>query len=81
MATDLFEQLAEAPVPAPPPSFDSGWRQRLNRRLLAGQLLDLAVRGFGSAMWHLARAGVGLVILTLTGKFEPRASDGQRPAP
>ena len=29
-------------------AFDRALHQRLNRRLLAGQLLDLAVRGFGS---------------------------------
>jgi len=81
MATDLFERLADLPIPAPPPTFNKALHQRLNNRLLAGQLLDLAVRGFGFALWHLARAGVGLLTLTLTGKFEPRSGDGPRPAP
>ncbi len=81
MATDLFQRLAERPVPAPPAGFNRSLHQRLNKRLLAGQLLDLAVHGFGFAIWHLARAGMGLLILTLTGKFELRSNDGSPPAP
>ncbi|HEX3999903.1 MAG TPA: hypothetical protein VHX65_15235 [Pirellulales bacterium] len=79
----LFQQLAELPVPPAPPAprFSAEVHQRLNKRLLAGQLADLAVRGFGFAMWNMAHAAGGLLKLTLTGKFEPGPDDGPRPAP
>ena len=75
MSTNLFERLADVPVPPPPRSFNAALHQRLNQRLLAGQLLDLATRGFGFAIWHLARAACGLAKLTFTGKLEPRSDD------
>jgi len=83
MATDLFERLSELPVPPPPaaPRFNAALHQRLNKRLVAGQLADLAVRGFGFAIWNMAQAACGLLKLTLTGKFEPGPNDGPRPAP
>jgi hypothetical protein len=81
MPTNLFDRLAEVPVPPPPSGFNAALHQRLNHRLLAGQLLDLATRGFGFAAWHMAQAAGGLVRLTLTGKLEPRSGDGPRPAP
>jgi len=83
MATDLFSRLAELPVPPAPaaPRFNAALHQRLNKRLVAGQLADLAVRGFGFAIWNMAHAAGGLLKLTLTGKFEPGPNDGSRPAP
>ena len=83
MSTDLFQRLAELPVPPAPaaPRFNRQVHERLNRRLLAGQFADLAVRGFGFATWNLAKAAGGFLRLTLTGKFEPGPNDGPRPAP
>jgi len=80
---DLLERLADRPVPPAPaaPRFNAQVHQRLNKRLLAGQLADLAVRGFGFAIWHLAHAAGGLLKLTLSGEFEPGPNDGPRPAP
>lgn len=83
MSSDLFDRLAELPVPPAPAArqFNAGVHQRLNKRLLFGQLADLAVRGFGFAIWHMAGAALGFLKLTLTGKFEPGPDDGPRPAP
>ena len=62
-------------------TIQDGTIQRLNKRLLAGQLVDLVLRGFGFAMWNLAKAAIGFFKLTFTGKFEPGPDDGPRPAP
>jgi hypothetical protein len=77
MAVDLLEQLAELPVPpAPPPQvFDREIHQRINSRLIVGQVLDLLLRGFGFGMLHFAKALVGLVRFSLTGKFEAPKND------
>lgn len=72
MPVDLLEQLAEVPVPpAPTPQvFDRAVHQRINSRLIAGQIFDLLIRGSAFAMVHFAKAVVGVLRLTLTGKFE-----------
>jgi hypothetical protein len=72
MPVDLFEQLAELPVPpAPPPeAFDRAVHQRINDRLIVGQLLDFLLHGFGFAMTHFAKAILGLMRLTFTGKLD-----------
>jgi hypothetical protein len=70
MPRDLLEELAEAPVPPVPATFNRALHDRLNRRLLAGHLLDLGLRGTGYTLGHFARAAAGLFTLTLTGKFE-----------
>ncbi len=77
----LFEKLAELPVPPPPPTLNRAVHERINGRLLTGQLLDLATSGFGFAVLHLGRAFGELIRLTVTGKFEPRSRDGSGPAP
>ena len=72
MQPDFLEELAEAPVPPVPVSFNRALHERLNRRLVAGQMLDLALRGMGYTLAHFARAMGGLVMLTISGKFERR---------
>ncbi len=42
MASDLFEKLADLPVPPVPPTFDRAVHERINKRLLIGQFLDVA---------------------------------------
>jgi hypothetical protein len=82
MPTDLLEQLAELPVPpAPPPQvFDRAVHQRINSRLIVGQILDLLLRGFGYAIAHFAKAVFGLMRLTVTGKLpEVKQDRGQPP--
>ncbi|MCC7086115.1 MAG: hypothetical protein IT427_14025 [Pirellulales bacterium] len=79
--SDLFEQLAEVPVPPPPPRpvFDRSLHQRINSRLLVGQLVDLCVRGFAFALWHFFRVAAEAGRYTLTGKYgENRKTDGPR---
>ena len=73
MPTDLLEKLAEVPVPpAPPPQvFDREIHRRINKRLVAGQVIELVSRGFVFAIAHFSKAILGLVRLTLTGKLEP----------
>lgn len=75
MSRDFLEQLAEAPVPAVPVTFNRALHERLNRRLLAGHMLDLALRGMGYTLGHFARAMGGFFILTLSGKFERESKD------
>jgi hypothetical protein len=69
---DLLEQLAELPVPpAPPPAvFDRGVHERINSRLIVGQVGDLLIRGSAFGFVHFAKALGGLLRLTLTGKLE-----------
>jgi hypothetical protein len=70
MQRDFLEELAEAPVPPVPVSFNRALHERLNRRLVAGQILDLALHGMGYTIAHFARALGGLIMLTVAGKFE-----------
>jgi len=81
MPVDLLEKLeklAEIPIPpAPPPKvFDRAVHQRINSRLLVGQIVEFVFRGCGFAMVHFAKALVGAVRLTITGKLET-PKDGQ----
>ena len=58
MGIDLLEQLAELPVPpAPPPAvFDRGVHERINSRLVVGQVSDLLIRGSAFGFVHFAKA-------------------------
>ena len=77
MAIDLLEKLAELPVPpAPPPqTFDKGIHERINSRLIVNQTGDFLLRGFGFGVAHFSKALLGLMRLTLTGKFEAPKND------
>jgi hypothetical protein len=81
MPTDLLEKLAELPVPpAPPPKiFDRAIHQRINSRLIVGQVFDLLLRGFCFGAVHFIRPLLGLIRLTLTGKLESPKNDRNRP--
>jgi len=72
MSMDLLEKLAELPVPPPPPqgNFGRAVHERINNRLIVGQIVDFLVRGFAFASVHFLRALIGFVRLTLTGKME-----------
>jgi hypothetical protein len=69
MASDLFEQLAEAPVPPPPVGFDRVVHERLNRALAIGHVVDFAVRAIPLACIEFLRAIGGLIVFTATGNF------------
>lgn len=81
MPRDVLEQLADKPVPPVPVTFDRSVHDRLNRWLLVGQLLDLALKAMGYTLLHFSRAVLGLLTLTVTGKFEPGRKDGPGSAP
>ena len=81
MASDLFEKLAELPVPPVPETFDRTLHDRINKRLIVGQFLDFATQGFGFALVHFFRAFADLLKVTVTGKFESGSQEGSRPAP
>jgi hypothetical protein len=70
MATNLLERLADLEVPPPPAQFDTQLHDRVNRSLVRAQIVDLMVRGFPWAMVHFARAVVGLIGFTVTGRYE-----------
>ena len=59
MSTDLLEKLAELPVPPPPSQqkFDRAVHDRINSRLIVGQVIDFVLRGFAFATLHFFRAG------------------------
>ena len=80
MATDLFEQLGDLEVPPPPAAeqFDRQLHDRVNRSLVAGQIVDLGARGMPLAMWHFSRALVGLFALTLTGRYDTKPKNRRR---
>lgn len=80
MATDLFEQLGDLDVPPPPEAeeFDRQLHARVNRSLVAGQIVDLGTRGMPFAALHFSRALVGLFTLTLTGRYEDKPKKRRR---
>ena len=81
MPVDLLEKLeklADIPIPpaTPPKVFDRAVHERMNSRLLVGQILEFMFRGCGFALAHFAKAIIGAVRLTITGKLET-PKDGQ----
>lgn len=80
---NLFQELAEHEIPPLPADFGKAVHQRVNRSLVALQLLDLLWRGLPLAFLLFGRALIGLIAFTFTGKFpvEKRrdASDEQPP--
>lgn len=71
MPVDILEKLAEVPVPPMPErkEFDRVLHERINQRLVAGQLGDLFLRGFGFAAVHFAGAVMGMLKMTITGSW------------
>jgi len=69
MDNDFFEKLADAPVPPPPASFDTGLHARINRQLLVGHLLDFTLQAVPFAIVHFARAVGALAVTMISGKF------------
>jgi hypothetical protein len=78
MASNLFEQLADLEVPPPPDQFDRQLHERVNRSLVQTQLVDLIVSGLPWALLHFARAFVGLITFTLTGRYETNPKNQRR---
>ncbi len=82
MSIDLLEKLAELPVPpAPPPqTFDRAVHQRINSRLIVGQMSDFVLRGSAFGIAHFAKATLGLLRFSFTGKFPEQKNDKDRPS-
>jgi len=70
MAFDIFDDLAESPIPPPPAEFDTLVHKRLNRRIVAGQMADLVLRGMPYALAHFAQAVAGAVRFTVFGDYK-----------
>ena len=70
MTDDLLQQLADVEVPVPPDDFDRQVHQRLNVRLLLAHLAELALCGLPMAFLYFSRAFLGLVIYSVTGRFD-----------
>lgn len=66
---DFLEQLAELDVPPPPVAFNRDLHQRLNQSLTTQHVVDLGLQALPSAAMEFVRAVIGLVTLTITGKF------------
>ncbi len=82
MSHDLFDQLAErdVPPPPPPPEFNRELHERVNRSLLASQLIDLALGALPWAIFQMLRPLGGWMRLTTTGKFSD-SKKKHRPRP
>ncbi|REK18199.1 MAG: hypothetical protein DWQ37_04750 [Planctomycetota bacterium] len=78
MQPDLFDSLADLEVPAPPERFDEQLHQRVNRSLTTGQMIDLFAGALPFAAVTFGRAFVGLVTLSLTGRYEPNSRSRRR---
>jgi hypothetical protein len=77
MADIFLEQLGELEVPPPPAEFDSQLHDRVNESLLGAQLMELIVEVMPWAMVEMARAFVGLVLFTLTGRYITESPEKQ----
>ena len=79
MATDFLERLAEQEIPPLPDSFEQRVHERVNYSLVVLHVLDLAERGMPWAMLCFGRAVIGLVMMSLSGRFEspPRERDSE----
>ncbi len=78
MAIDLFDKLAEMDVPPPPARFDEQLHQKVNRSLAIGQALDLVFGALPWALGEFARAFVGFLMYTVTGRYESKPRGRRR---
>jgi hypothetical protein len=76
--TNLLDQLADLEVPPPPAQFDRQLHERVNRSLLTSQLVDLAASGLPWAFLHFARACVGFIAFTLSGRYDTKPKNRRR---
>jgi hypothetical protein len=68
MSHDIFEQLTPGEVPPPPATFDRDVHRRVNNVLTSVHLLEFFTKAAGFAVLNFARAFMGLLILTLSGR-------------
>ena len=72
----LVRATGRLPVPPVPPTFDRAVHERINKRLVVGQFLDFATRGFAFAMVHFARAVAELLQSERDGEVRVGISGG-----
>jgi hypothetical protein len=70
MVDTFLEQLGELEVPPPPAEFDAQLHERVNESLLGVQLAELVVQVMPLAFVEMLRAFAGLVVFTITGRYE-----------
>jgi hypothetical protein len=75
---NLLERLADLEVPPPPVQFDRQLHQRVNRTLVVSQFVDLAASGLPWALLHFGRALIGLILFTVTGRYEKDPKERRR---
>jgi hypothetical protein len=78
MASDLFESLADLEVPQPPVQFDEQLHERVNRSLVITQMIDLFTGAVPYAALGFGRAALGMIVFTLTGRYEPKQKHRRR---
>jgi hypothetical protein len=78
MASNLFERLADAEVPPPPAQFATQLHDRVNRSLVGTQLIDLMTVGMCWSFFHFARALVGMISYTVTGRYDTTRKQRRR---
>jgi hypothetical protein len=81
MTKGLLETLAGHGVPPVPEELNERVHQRLNRALLAAQLVDLVLGGMPYLAAHFLRGLGHLAKATFTGRFENDRVDRPREAP
>jgi hypothetical protein len=79
MAFDMWEQLAETPIPPAPetPAFDRGIAERINARLFWLHVVEFAVRTIPYALAHFMGGVLGFLTISLTGKYPERPRDAE----
>ncbi len=69
---DFLEQLAERDVREPPPDFSRRLHERVNRELVAQQIVDFFVGAIAWSAAHFLRATFAWLLFTVTGRFPDR---------
>jgi len=78
MSDDLFELLAETPVPPVPLALSQGVHRRLNRALVVLHLVEFVVCVLPYGLLHFARGVVGCVMLTVSGRYPDDRPSGEK---
>jgi len=78
MTNDLLERLAESEIPPLPADFDREVHDRVNDALMFAHFAEFGLRVLPYALVHMAQALIGLLTLTLSGRFPADASTRDR---
>jgi len=78
MSDDLFDLLAETPVPPVPPALSQGVHRRLNRALVVLHLVEFVLCVLPYGLLHFARGVVGWMVHTVSGRFPDDRPSGEK---